>query len=94
MYSKFAKYLFLTGIFLHIFVTIQTCSPPVLRNKTLYDTDILVVHFDRTRDTIENVVFFDYLQIDQMNNLVNKHGFVVSTKVKKFKYLRSEVKKL
>ena len=94
MYSKFAKYLFLTGIFFLIFVTIQTCSPPVLRNKTLYDTDILVVHFDRTRDTIENVVFFDYLQIDQMNNLVNKHGFVVSTKVKKFKYLRSEVKNL
>jgi hypothetical protein len=54
----------------------------------------LVVHFDRSKDTIENVIFFDYLQIDQMNNLVKKDGFVVSTKVKKFKYLRSEVKDL
>ena len=94
MYSKLAKYLFLTGIFFLIFMTIQTCSPPVLRNKTLYETDVLVVHFDRTRDTIKNVVFFDYLQIDRMNNLIKKDGFVVSTKVKKFKYLRSEVKKL
>ena len=94
MYSKLAKYLFLTGIFFLIFVTIQTCSPPVLRNKTLYETDVLVVHFDRTRDTIENVIFFDYLQIDRMNNLIKKDGFVVPTKVKKFKYLRSEVKKL
>jgi len=94
MYSKLAKYLFLTGIFFLLFITIQTCSRPILHNKTLYDTDILVVHFDKTRDTIENVVFFDYLQIDQMNNLVKKNGIVVSTKVKKFKYLRSEVKDL
>jgi hypothetical protein len=94
MYSKFAKYLFLTGIFFLLFITIQTCSRPILHNKTLYDTDILVVHFDKSKDTIENVVFFDYLQIDQMNNLIKKNGIVVSTKVKKFKYLRSEVKDL
>jgi hypothetical protein len=94
MYSKLAKYLFLTGIFFLFFITIQTCSRPILHNKTLYDTDILVVHFDKSRDTIENVVFFDYLQIDQMNNLIKKNGIVVSTKVKKFKYLRSEVKDL
>jgi hypothetical protein len=54
----------------------------------------MVVHFDKSKDTIENVVFFDYLQIDQMNNLIKKNGIVVSTKVKKFKYLRSEVKDL
>jgi hypothetical protein len=94
MYSKLAKYLFLTGIFFLFFITIQTCSRPILHNKTLYDTDILVVHFDKSRDTIENVVFFDYLQIDQMNNLIKKNGIVVSTKVKKFKYLRSEIKDL
>jgi hypothetical protein len=94
MYSKLAKYLFLTGIFFLLFITIQTCSRPILHNKTLYDTDILVVHFDKSKDTIENVVFFDYLQIDQMNNLIKKNGIVVSTKVKKFKYLRSEVKDL
>ena len=94
MSSKFVKYLFLTGIFFLIFITIQTCSRPILRNKTLYETDLLVVHFDRSRDTIKNVVFFDYLMIDQMNNLVKKDGFVVSTKVKKFKYLRSEVNNL
>jgi hypothetical protein len=94
MYSKLAKYLFLTGIFFLLFITIQTCSRPILHNKTLYDTDILVVHFDKSKDTIENVVFFDYLQIDQMNNLIKKNGIVVSTKVKKFKYLRSEVKNL
>ncbi len=94
MYSKLAKYLFLTGIFFLLFITIQTCSRPILHNKTLYDTDIMVVHFDKSKDTIENVVFFDYLQIDQMNNLIKKNGIVVSTKVKKFKYLRSEVKDL
>ncbi len=94
MYSKLAKYLFLTGIFFLLFITIQTCSRPILHNKTLYDTDILVVHFDKSKDTIENVVFFDYLQIDQMNNLIKKNGIVVSTKVKKFKYLRSEIKDL
>lgn len=94
MSSKLVKYLFLTGIFFLVFITIQTCSRPILRNKTLYETDVLVVHFDRTSDTIKNVVFFDYLQIDHMNNLVKKDGFVVSTKVKKFKYLRSEIKNL
>lgn len=94
MYSKFAKSLFLTGIFFILLITIQTCSPTILHNKTLYETDVLVIHFDRTRDTIENVVFFDYLQIDQMNNLIKKDGFIISTKVKKFKYLRSEEKNL
>jgi hypothetical protein len=60
----------------------------------LYVSDVVVVHSDRTRDTIRKVVFFDYLMIDQMDNLVKKDGFVVSQKVKKFKYINTEKKGL
>jgi hypothetical protein len=94
MLDKFFKYIFLTGIFFTFFVTSQTCSRPITHNRVLYQTDIVVVHFDLTRDTVRKVVFFDYLQIDQMDNLVKKDGFVVATKVKKYKYLNSVKKSL
>ena len=94
MLDKFFKYIFLTGIFFTFFVTSQTCSRPITHNRVLYQTDIVVVHFDLTRDTVRKVVFFDYLQIDQMDNLVKKDGFVVSQKVKKFKYINTEKKGL
>ena len=94
MLDKFFKYIFLTGIFFTFFVTSQTCSRPITHNRVLYQTDIVVVHFDLTRDTVRKVVFFDYLQIDQMDNLVKKDGFVVSQKVKKFKYINTVKKGL
>ena len=94
MSSNFLKYIFFTGVIFTFFVTVQTCSRPINYNRILYQTDVVVVHFDRTKDTIRNVVFFDYLYIDQMNNLVKKDGYVVSTKVKKYKYLNSEKKSL
>ena len=84
----------MTGIFFTFFVTSQTCSRPISNNRVLYQTDVVVVHFDLTRDTVRKVVFFDYLQIDQMDNLVKKDGFVVATKVKKYKYLNSVKKSL
>jgi len=94
MLDKILKYVFLTGVFFTFFATIQTCSRPISHNRTLYQTDVVVVHFDLTRDTVKNVVFFDYLQIDHMNNLIKKDGFVVATKVKKYKYLNSQKKSL
>jgi hypothetical protein len=94
MLDKFFKYIFLTGIFFTFFVTSQTCSRPITHNRVLYQTDIVVVHFDLSKDTLRKVVFFDYLQIDQMDNLVKKDGFVVATKVKKYKYLNSVKKSL
>jgi hypothetical protein len=84
----------LTGIFFTFFVTSQTCSRPITHNRVLYQTDIIVVHFDLSKDTLRKVVFFDYLQIDQMDNLVKKDGFVVASKVKKYKYLNSVKKSL
>ena len=84
----------MTGIFFTFFVTSQTCSRPITHNRVLYQTDIVVVHFDLSKDTLRKVVFFDYLQIDQMDNLVKKDGFVVATKVKKYKYLNSVKKSL
>jgi hypothetical protein len=94
MRDKVLKYIFLTGVIFIGFLTVHTCSKPLMSNKTLYQSDVLVVHFDRSKDTIKNVVFFDYLYIDQMNNLVKKDGFIVSTKVKKYKYLNSVKKDL
>jgi hypothetical protein len=94
MLDKFFKYIFLTGIFFTFFVTSQTCSRPITHNRVLYQTDIIVVHFDLSKDTLRKVVFFDYLQIDQMDNLVKKDGFVVASKVKKYKYLNSVKKSL
>ncbi|NBO23076.1 hypothetical protein EBU94_07050 [bacterium] len=94
MQFNFSKYLFLTGFFLIVLLSIQTCSRPLLSNTQLYISDVVVVHSDRTRDTIRKVVFFDYLQIDQMDNLVKKDGFVVSQKVKKFKYINTVKKGL
>jgi hypothetical protein len=94
MLDKFFKYIFLTGIFFTFFVTSQTCSRPITHNRVLYQTDIVVVHFDLSKDTLRKVVFFDYLQIDQMDNLVKKDGFVVASKVKKYKYLNSVKKSL
>jgi hypothetical protein len=85
MQFNFSKYLFLTGFFLIVLLSIQTCSRPLLSNRQLYVSDVVVVHSDRSRDTIRKVVFFDYLLIDQMDNLVKKDGFVVSQKLKKFK---------
>ncbi len=84
----------MTGIFFTFFVTSQTCSRPITHNRVLYQTDIIVVHFDLSKDTLRKVVFFDYLQIDQMDNLVKKDGFVVASKVKKYKYLNSVKKSL
>ena len=94
MSDKLFKYIFLTGIIFTFFVTAQTCTRPITHNRVLYQTDVLVVHYDLSRDTIRKVVFFDYLQIDQMDNLVKKDGFVVATKVKKYKYLNSVKKPL
>jgi hypothetical protein len=94
MQFNFSKYLFLTGFFLIVLLSIQTCSRPLLSNRQLYVSDVVVVHSDRTRDTIRKVVFFDYLMIDQMDNLVKKDGFVVASKVKKYKYLNSVKKSL
>jgi hypothetical protein len=52
MLDKFFKYIFLTGIFFTFFVTSQTCSRPITHNRVLYQTDIVVVHFDLSKDTL------------------------------------------
>jgi hypothetical protein len=94
MRNKTLRYIFFTGIIFIGLMSVHTCSLPVMRNKTLYQSDVIVVHYDRSVDTLKDIVFFDYLRIDQMDNLIKKDGFVVSTKVKKFKYLKSIEKKL
>ena len=89
-----SRYLFFTGFFLVVLLSIQTCSQPLVSHRHLYSSDVVVVHDDWSKDTIRNVVFFDYLQIDQMGNLVKKDGFVVSQKVKKFKFINTVKKGL
>lgn len=94
MYNKISKYLFLTCVITLFFITIHTCSNKVLSHKILYQSDVVVTHLNNQKDTIRNVIFFDHLEVDQDFNLIKKDGTIVTTNVKKFKYLNSIQKTL
>ena len=94
MYSKFLKYCFLTGALFTFFITVQTCSRPYIGNKTLYLTDVEITYINNRKDTLRSVVFFDFLELNSLNDLIKKNGEIVSRDVKKFKYLNSTKKKL
>lgn len=72
---------------------IQTCNRSMVGNKVLYSDKIEVVHLNKKRDTI-NVVYFDYIYINQDWDLVRKNGTLISKSVKKFKYISHEKTKL
>jgi hypothetical protein len=72
---------------------IQTCNRNIVGNKTLYSDKIEVVHLNKKRDTI-NVVYYDYIYINDDWDLVRKNGTLISKRVKKFKYLSHEKTKL
>ena len=71
----------------------QTCSRSMVGNKVLYSDKIEVVHLNKKIDTI-NVVYFDYIYINQDWDLVRKNGTLISKSVKKYKYLSHEKTKL
>jgi hypothetical protein len=62
-------------------------------NKVLYLDKLEIVHLNEQRDTI-NVVYFDYIYINQDRDLVKKDGTLISKSVKKYKCLSHEKTKL
>ena len=72
---------------------IQTCNRTIVGNKVLYLDKLEIVHLNEQRDTI-NVVYFDYIYINQDRDLVKKDGTLISKSVKKYKYLSHEKTKL
>ena len=93
MSGKFLKYVLITGLILSFFIVIQTCSNKHMGNKSLYLDKLEIVHINKQRDTI-NVVYFDYIYINQDWDLVKKDGTLISKSVKKYKYLSHEKTKL
>ncbi len=89
MSGKFLKYILITGLVLSSFILIQTCSAKNVGNKSLYIDKLEIVHINKQRDTI-NVVYFDYIYINQDWDLVKKDGTLISKSVKKYKYLSHE----
>lgn len=93
MFHKLLKYIFLTGLIFTFLIIIQTCNRNIVGYKILYLDKIEVVHLNKKRDTI-NVVYFDYIYINQDWDLVKKDGTLISKSVRKFKYLSHEKTKL
>ena len=93
MSHKALKYLLVTGLIFTFLMIIHTCNRSMVGNKVLYSDKIEVVHLNKKRDTV-NVVYFDYIYINQDWDLVRKNGTLISKSVKKFKYLSHEKTKL
>ena len=62
-------------------------------NKVIYSDKLEIIHLNKQRDTI-NVVYYDYIYINEDLNLVRKNGTLISKSVKKFKYISHEKTKL
>ena len=62
-------------------------------NKVIYSDKLEITHLNKQRDTI-NVVYYDYIYINEDLNLVRKNGTLISKSVKKFKYISHEKTKL
>lgn len=62
-------------------------------NKTIYSDKLEIIHLDKKRDTI-NVVYYDYIYINEDRDLVKKNGVLISKNVKKFRHLSHEKTKL
>lgn len=93
MSSKFLKYILLTGLLLTFFIIVQNCNPNMTGNKTIYSDKLEIIHSDKKIDTI-NVVYYDYIYINEDRDLVKKNGVLISKNVKKFRYLSHEKTKL
>ena len=93
MSSKFLKYIFLTGLLFTFFIIIQTCNPNMTGNKAIYSDKLEIIHLDKKRDTI-NVVYYDYIYINEDWDLVRKNGTLISKSVKKYRYISHEKTKL
>jgi hypothetical protein len=62
-------------------------------NKVIYSDKLEIIHLNKKIDTI-NVVYYDYIYINEDLDLVRKNGTLISKSVKKYKYISHEKTKL